>query len=489
VKARKKESAGFRTLCVVAFLVLLVLAGLQRLAGLDLRFVDPSRPGLRALVHYLAGDYAGAARWYRTSAGLAVGPEPATSWAAVLRGDHDRAERLAAGELERQPDALGPRLSLAEAALTRGRDAEALQQAGRVLQLQADDYDALLLTAAVRARRGEWGEAIDALKLALRQDRVERRVSVFLTILELTGDLDDLETPPPALLAHLHRYLRIYDAAQAGNAVRYAERAIAGGDRPDDAWVTTAIVRDKQGKRRGALEAFDQAIRLNPSNTAALLGAARLRADRGELATEYRLLRQAFQATPDDAFVADRLYFTLTRKLGDYRQALALEQTAVAAKPTDAKAWWRLGTIHFYLGDHAAALRSFDRAVEVGTLAEAHEGRGLVLHELQRDEEAVAAFRQAIQLDPSRPSAHVGLALLHTRQRRYAEALSAYQRAYSLGARQVEHVVEICSLYYETGNVSQALGCLQDVLTLDPDNLRGRNLMEHVRASANRRPA
>jgi tetratricopeptide (TPR) repeat protein len=489
VKERRRRSVGFGTLSFVAFVVLLVLAGAQRLAGMDPRFLDESVPGLRALAHYLAGDYAGAARWYRVSAALAAGPAPTSSGAALLRGDHDRAEVLAGNELRRQPDAPGPRLTLAEVALARGLHAEALQQAGRVLRTQADDYDALLLTGVARARRSEWGEAIDAVKQALRQDRAEGRYSVFLSTLELTGDLDDLETPPLALLAHLHRYLRIHDGAHATHAVRYAERAIEAGDRPDDAWVTVAIVRDKQGKRRGALEAFDRAAVLNPRNTAALLGAARLRADRGELALEYRLLRAAFQAAPDDPFVAERLHFTLTRKLGDYRQALALEQTAVAARPSDAKAWWRLGTVQLYLGDAEAALRSFERAAEVGTLAEAHEGRGHALRELRRYDEAAAAYERAIQFDPSRPSAYVGLAVLHAGERRYGQALGAYERAYELGARQVEQVVELCSLYYETGRLAPALGCLQDVLTRDPDNVRGRALMEHVRAAASRRPA
>jgi tetratricopeptide (TPR) repeat protein len=485
----RKRSAGLGTLSLIVLVVLFTFATAQRAMGMNPRLFDDSTAGLRALAHYLAGDYAGAARWYRASAALAIGPEPATGPAALLRNDPDRAEMFARQELDRRPEAVGPLLTLAEAELARGRPAEALAHAGRVLRLQADDHDALLLTGVAQARRGEWGEAVEALKLALRQDRSERRWSVFLAMLELTGDLDDRETPPLALLAHLHRYLMTHDAAHATHALRYAQRAIETGDRPDDAWVTIAVVRDKQGKRRGALEAFDRAAALNRGNTAALLGAARLRADRGELATEYRLLRAAFEATPDDPFVADRLHVVVTRKLGDYRQALALEQTAVAARPADARAWWRLGSVQLYLGDAAAALRSFERSAEVGTLAGAHEGRGHALRALRRHAEAAAAYERAIELDRSRPDAFQGLALVHAAERRWPQALAAYEQAYHRGARGVEQVVELCSLYYETGRLAPALGCLQDVLTRDPDNVRGRALMEHVRAAASRRPA
>jgi tetratricopeptide (TPR) repeat protein len=489
VKARKKASTGFRTLSLVAFLVLLVLGAVQRVGELDPRLVSRSVPGLRALGHYLVGDYAGAARGYRESAVDVVGVEPATSWAAALRGDHDRAERLAAAELARHPEATAPLLTLVEVALARGRHAEALERAGRVLRAQPDDCDALLLTAAIHARRSEWSAALDTLKTALRHDRPERRLSVYLSMLALTGDLDDLETPPLAVLAHLHRYLRHRDAALAASAIAYAERAIAAGDRPDDAWVTIAAVRDGQGRRRAALQAFEKAIAINGGNTAALLGAARLRADRGELAEEYRLLKAAFTATPDDPFVAERLHATLTRKLGDYRQALVMERAAVAARPVDARAWWRLGTVQLHLGEAGGALQSFERSAEVGTLAEAHEGRGQALRELRRHEEAAAAYQRAIQIDPSRPQGYVGLAVVHAGERRYAKALDAYERAYHLGARRVDQVVELCALYYEVGRFAPALGCLQNVLARDPDNVRGRALMEHVRAAAARKPA
>lgn len=485
MKNVNKRSVGFRTLSVIAITLLLGLAGLNRLGGMDARFFADSVPGTRAFLHYLAGDYGGAAQWYRANLALSADSQAKTSWEALRGGQYDRAEALAKRELEQYPEALPPLLTLAETALARGRTAEALEHASRALRTHADDYDALLIATVARARRNESNEAIDALKRALRQDRAERRYTVFLAALELTGDLDDLERPPLALLAHLHRYLRIYDAAHASHATGYARRAIDARDRADDGWVTVAIVHDKQGKRRRALEAFDRALAVNPANTAALLGAARLRSDRGELATEYRLLHTAFQATPDDPFVVERLHFMLTRKLGDYRQALAMEQAQVAATPGDARAWWRLGTVQVYLGDHAEALGSFDRAAAIGaSWPEAHEGRGWALRELKRSPEAVAAFQRAIDIDPYRPGPLLGLASVHQRERRYPQAIAALERAWRLGARQGDQVVELCALYYETGNVSRASSCLHDVLTHDPDNIRGRGLLEHVNKSA-----
>ena len=160
-----------------------------------------------------------------------------------------------------------------------------------MLKLQPDDYDALLITTLAQARRGERAAALDTLKRALRQDRLERRYTVFLATLQAAGDLALQDDPPLCLLAHVHRYLSAYDPARTDTAAQYAQRAIEANDRVDDALVTLALVHDARGRRRRALEELERAIAANASNTAALLGAARVHAARGELATEYRRCR------------------------------------------------------------------------------------------------------------------------------------------------------------------------------------------------------
>lgn len=486
----RRRRVGLPALCVVALGAVLILAALHRGVRMDARFFGDSTPAQRALLHYLIGDHASAARWYRAALAASVDRDQRSSWGALRAGNYDGAAAAAVRELDQEPRALQPRLTLAEVALARKQYTEALDQVGQALQLRPDDYDALLLATVAHARRSDWNAAVETLKRALRQDRAERRYTVFLAVLETTGDVAGLTNPPFCLLAHLHRYLRIHDPARADSAEWYARRAIDAGDRADDAWVTIAIVQDKQGKRRHALEAFQRALAVNPANTAALLGAARLRADRGEIAAEYQLLRRAFQATPDDPFVADRLHAVLTHKLGDFRQALAMEQALVTEHPNDARAWWRLGSVQLTLGDHQAALDSLDRSTKLAELPEAYEARGYALRELQRTAESAEAYQRSIEIDPSRPEAYIGLAVLLARERRYPEALATYERAYRLGAREAEQVVELCSLYYEVGRVSQALACVGEVLTRDPDNVRGRALLEHVqRVAAARRAA
>jgi protein O-GlcNAc transferase len=474
-----------QTLLLTGAIVVLLLLAFDHLGRMSGRFFGRSWPSMRGLAHYLAGDYGGAARAYREELRRrASGAAPLTSSLLLARGDLEQAESRARAEAQIAPTDPEPVLTQAEIALARRDWASAVALAGRVLATRRDDYDALLVTAVAHARQGSAPAAVDALKRALRYEKAERRATVFFAVLEATGDLDDrpVQARSNCLLAHLHRYLRIYDPGQAGPATRYAQRAIETGDRADDAHVTLAMIDGKQGRPTAVLARLQQALAVNPRNTAALLGVARHRSDRGELAEAYRLTRAAFDAEPHDPFVAATLHGLLVQKLGDYRQALVLAEASLVRDAGDAEAWWRQGSVLLHLSDYPRALQSYQQAATLAPrTAELEDGIGHVLLRLGREEEALAAYQRAIALDPLRPGPHFGLGSIHGNARRWADALREYELGYALGGRDVGHVVGLCSLYLETGRRAQAGACLAEVLTRDPDHVEGWSLQEHLR--------
>ena len=480
---------GTRTLLLVGTAAVLLLVAINQFAGMSLRFFGASTVAARAFVHYLAGDYGGAARLYRDDLkrrSERAAAESMSSWLLLARGDLVGAESRARAEARVAPTDPEPLLTLAEIALARRDSAEALQQAGRVLSLRRDDYDALLVTVVAQARQGAADAAIDGLKRALRYGLAERRATVFLAALETTGELDDqpLDARPNCLLAHLHRYLQIYDPSHVGPAIRYAVRAIDVGDHTDDAHVTLAVIDARQGRPTRGFARLQQALAVNPRNTAALLGSARYRAERGELAEEYRLLRAAFDADPNDPFVAATLHGFLVQKLGDYRQALGLAERSLALNPRDAEAWGRQGHVLALLGEHRRALQSYQQAAALAPrTAELEDNVAHVLLQLGRDAEAFTAYQRAVALDPLRPGPHYGLGALHGRARRWNDALREYEMGYALGGRGIAHVVGLCGLYVETGRRDEASRCLRAVLTRDPDNLEALAIQEHVRGA------
>jgi len=474
------------TVLLVGGLLVVALLALDQPGGMDSRFFFPSPPAMRALIHYLVGDYGGAARLYREALyrDASRTPSPAlTSRDALVRGELDEAATRARAEARAMPGDPEPLLTLAEVGLLGGDLVTAAAHAARVLELRRDDYDALLITAVAEARQGHSHAAITALTRALRYDRIERRFTVFLAVLEVTGELESrpIHERPNCLLAHLHRYLRIFDASHARPALRYAQRAIETEDDVDAALVTLGVVHIKQRHPTRALAAFERARTANPRNTGALLAAARLREDRGELDEAYRLVRAALGAGRDDPFVMAAVHAFLMDRLGDYPQALALADAALSANPQDAEAWWRRGYVQTQLGNHREALASYQHAAALIPLtAELAVNIAIALAELGDTKAAFAAYRQAIALDPSAPQPHLGLGILHGKDRHWNEAIAEFETAARLGGGLP---VGLCELYLETGRHDAAARCATAILTVDPDNFQGRAVMEHARGA------
>ena len=81
------------------------------------------------------------------------------------------------------------------------------------------------------------------------------------------------------------------------------------------------------------------------------------------------------------------------------RETLLVE---AAARPDDPDLWCALAEAEAGAGDDAAALAAYDRALGLdGARWSPHFGRGTALARLGRGEEAVAAWKRALALDPA----------------------------------------------------------------------------------------
>ena len=155
---------------------------------------------------------------------------------------------------------------------------------------------------------------------------------------------------PLCLLAHLHRYLRIFDGAHAARALAYAEGAVAANDRPADAWLTIAVVQDKLGRHAAAMQAARHALAADPRHAEAYRWAALEASRRGDLLLEYRMLRKAFESAPTDPFYVEDLGRVVLERLGDAHTMAALMEQALAADPSNAIARKHLAAARLALG-------------------------------------------------------------------------------------------------------------------------------------------
>ena len=476
------DDAGATSLSPAArLLALVVLAavifgGLAYVLAVDPRLRPPSATGAKGFVLYSLGDYAGATAAYRAHyRALARQSSGRDSlWTAVLAGDVTTARNLAQARIGGRYSRDGW-LTLAEIALAEGQPAETLRLAAHVLEQERDQFDALLLSMAAHAQQRAWPQAIQDLNRALRHWRIESRITSFWWALEMTGKLKAMPASerPLCLLAHLHRYLRIFDAWNGQAAIRYAERAIAAGDQPADALLAIAIVRDKQDKPHATFEALTRALAIDPRHPEVLRWAAKSYSDQGDVANEYRMLKTAVEAVPDDPVYLTALSEVLIRKLGDYRQARQVGEQALRAGIRDAEIHRHLGHVHLTLGQSAAALTHYEQAIRMEPAhSQAYLGMGWALLAVGRSPEAIAALERGVQLASYLPDAHIGLARAYQRVKRHRDALIEFQTgirmAMEIGDANFWDMTELCTLYRRVGELERADQCFRFLLAIQP---------------------
>ncbi len=454
-------------------------------AHMDQLFFQNSWQGTQALVFYLVGDYDRAAKAYRSHfAETAQHNEWSTqpSEIAILRGDYSTARGLARARLEQNPNDRDALLDLAQVAVAESDFRHADEFLERILQKDTDDADALVLSSLAAARSRDYNKAIDALNRTLRNSQAGSRLSSFLTLLETTGDLADLsrDERPYCLLALYARYLRVYDPSNGRLAIRYAKKAIRGGDRPEDAYLTIGVVYDKEGRKQKALQAFESAVEANPQYALASWWASFAYGKLGDLSNEYLMSKAAAQAAPKDPFYTKHLTYVLLDKLGDIHQAVTYLEAAVASNPGDAELHGKLGYAYDFIGNYHEAVTQYREAVHLNSREPLHyENLAHTLTRAGKYDEAIAVLKQTSTTFPSRSEPHRQLGDLYKDRFKVTEALHEYEETLRLG----EPAANLCKAYQMASKLEQSAECFQNILDHDPSNQYAqRNLPEVLEA-------
>src|SRR5581483_11980233 len=465
----------------------------HQISRMDPRFFPRSFLGMKGLIFYEMGNLSGAAEAYRadlTEASRTGRPSSDPAWDALLRGDLEEAGEASKKRLEKDPSEMGALLTLGEIALERGDLGEALNRFEKVLEKETDQFDALLLSSVVQARLGQYEKSVRLLNRALRYNRVESRMTSFFAALKEAGELADLpkEKRPFCLLAHYYRYFRIFHPSNGKVAIRYASKAIASEDQIDNAYVTLGVVYDKEENPEKALASFLKAIEANPQNAEAYRRSAMIYSHRGEMLNEYRMRKAAYEAERDP-FYFGHLNNFLTEKMGDYHQALALSEGALATAPNDVKALHWVAHLYGFTGDPKRSIEYYQRA----RLLEPenpvfYQGIGSGLSELGRKEEAIEAYLKAASIDPSRPGPHFGLAALYRDQRHLSDAIQEYEKAFRFAQGEINLQANLCILYYQVSQFQRSADCFKRVLILDPRNKTAQHLLPYTLTNLRKGP-
>jgi Flp pilus assembly protein TadD len=154
---------------------------------------------------------------------------------------------------------------------------------------------------------------------------------------------------------------------------------------------------------------------------------------------------------------------------GRLAEAEPLYRQVLAAVPDHPGALHLLGVIAHQVGRSDAAIDLIGRSIQLAPCAAAYSNLGEALRRSNRLEEAVAAYREAIRLEPEMASAYsnLGLALHHLR--RFEEAERVLLKAIELDPTNAAAHQNLCNTLGDLGKVADAVTAGRQAVELGAD--------------------
>lgn len=223
--------------------------------------------------------------------------------------------------------------------------------------------------------------------------------------------------------------LRSHDFA---DALILSQSALAAHPKDYRIWTLRGMAAAGVGRLPAALAAYRHALQLQPAYLPALEGAAQTQMQLGQDARP--LLVKILAQRPDDP------------------ATLAL-----------------LGMLDYRKNDCAAALENFRKAASaVEHLPEALSDEGICLSALERNDGAVAAFGDALALDPSNQAARYNLALAQFSAHRLEDALATLQPLAAATPARPDVLALAAEICEAKGDTAQAVTLLRSALLANP---------------------
>ena len=167
-----------------------------------------------------------------------------------------------------------------------------------------------------------------------------------------------------------------------------------------------------------------------------------------------------------------------------FQQGIRLHEALLEAQPDNALAWYHLGYARGQTGDHAREIACYQRARSLGYTHD--EGlffnAGMAHLELDQVPQALAAFRQAVALNPDGADNHFGLALAFQAAGDERAAEARLRQAVLLDPDHIDARLHLAISYIQRGNTDGAQAELQAVLAREPENPQARELLEALEA-------
>ncbi|WP_172196129.1 tetratricopeptide repeat protein [Saccharibacillus qingshengii] len=229
---------------------------------------------------------------------------------------------------------------------------------------------------------------------------------------------------------HFDKGIECYNRRDFRNADFYFKKALVEKGMDAETLDYLARCRLMLGDSRGALELFDQTMKMRPTWENPYAGKARVYAHRGKNEEAEAMARRALMLNAESADSWSVLAYVCERTMR-LKEAKSCYLRAIELDPRLEEAHVHLSVVYYQLGEpYSKCLEQLERALDLNPQStDALFNKGLINKDLRRYGASKAAFEKLLAIDPEDREANLELAELYKRDRQYEKAQQCMARA------------------------------------------------------------
>ncbi|MBE0409558.1 MAG: tetratricopeptide repeat protein [Anaerolineales bacterium] len=252
--------------------------------------------------------------------------------------------------------------------------------------------------------------------------------------------------------------------------------------RSPESFINEAIADFEAGRLPQAINAYKQAVSVDPDNASIYVALARAQLYSGQYEEALESADKAIILNNDNPMAHTFKAWALD-SLGDQTQAEAAVTRAIELDANNAVAH----AVHAIILTNRAIsgqgdLGLIDRAAEASRLAlnldnslmETRRARGFVLWHTGNYQESIQEYQAAVAINDRIADLHLALGYNYRAIQDYVKAVESFHQATSLKPNDPIPPLEISRTYYSIGDFAQALQYAEQAVKTDPNNPRWR---------------
>jgi tetratricopeptide (TPR) repeat protein len=204
------------------------------------------------------------------------------------------------------------------------------------------------------------------------------------------------------------------------------------------AYTSRGVTQVNLGGKKGAIEDLTQAIRINPNNVRAYAARGFTKSESGDKQGADADFKKALSLNIDPQdYRAYNNRGNVRKALGDKQGAITDYDQAIRLNPKLAMVYNNRGLVRYALGDKQGAITDFDQVIQLDPkYAPVYEGRGNVRYALGDKQGAITDFDQAIHLNPKSATAYANRGFIRNSLGDKQGAIIDYQKSAALSKAQ-----------------------------------------------------